>query len=346
MRPVAASIRVNPPAATQTDPRPTARPPMPSVSRSTVVMTLPETGSMRTTTAQPVRPVDADPDLLAVARHRAVQRHPQTDLVGRGIDPHHLTHVVDAHPDTTGSGRHDLRPIRSRSDRSGSSRRPVGRGIDARDRFTVLVGHPHRACCHGHAQRLRSDRDRRNHLAGDRVDPQEGVVLVVRLPDGTGSGRQIAVLHPVHGKLSRDGGRRQIHAHQARGLVDPERLVVGSEPARLDWFADLDPARRSAPRPGWTRTTMEPQSSMPMATRRRPWSSWPTRSRKPPAWSHGTKDSSASPRRLRLRSRPRRRRSPPRPRTNIASNGSSASGCHGERPKFAGKGSILSARRS
>ena len=37
----------------------------------------------------------------------------------------------------------------------------VGRGIDARDRFTVLVGHPHRARGHDDAERLQSDRDRR-----------------------------------------------------------------------------------------------------------------------------------------------------------------------------------------
>ena len=90
MRPVAASIRVNPPVVTQTDPRPTARPRCPGVSRSTVVMTLPETGSMRTTCDSPFGPrIDADPDLRAVARHRAVQRHPQADIVRRGIDPHH-----------------------------------------------------------------------------------------------------------------------------------------------------------------------------------------------------------------------------------------------------------------
>ena len=43
-------------------------------------MSLPETGSIWTTWDTPVRPfVDADPDLLAVARHRAVQRHAQAD---------------------------------------------------------------------------------------------------------------------------------------------------------------------------------------------------------------------------------------------------------------------------
>ena len=44
-------------------------------------MTLPETGSMRTTCGSPFGPVvDADPDLLAVARHRAVQRHRRPTL--------------------------------------------------------------------------------------------------------------------------------------------------------------------------------------------------------------------------------------------------------------------------
>ena len=56
---------------------------------------------------------------------------------------------------------------------------------------------------------------------------------------------------------------------------------------------------------------------------RRPWSSWLPRSRRPPARSRGAKDSSASPHRLRRRSRPWRRRSPARPPTNIASNFSS-----------------------
>ena len=43
------------------------------------------------------------------------------------------------------------------------------------------------------------ERDRRNHLASDRVDPQEDVMLVVRLPDGTGAGRVVAATHRVQG---------------------------------------------------------------------------------------------------------------------------------------------------
>ena len=47
----------------------------------------------------------------------------------------------------------------------------------------------------------------------------------------------------------RDGGRRQVYAHQARELVDPERRVVGSEPARValrspTWIRLVWPERR------------------------------------------------------------------------------------------------------
>ena len=99
MRPVAGSIRVNPPAVTQTDPRPTARPHALGVEvdrGDDLARDRVDADGLR----EPVRPcLDADPDLRAVTRHRAVQRHPQPDLVRRGIDPHHLTHVGDAHPD-------------------------------------------------------------------------------------------------------------------------------------------------------------------------------------------------------------------------------------------------------
>src|SRR5436189_204808 len=136
MRPVSVSIRVSPPPAlAHTDPRPTARPPRPAeVARSTEVMTLPETGSMRTT-------------------------------------------------------------------RDG---------------------------------RFGSDRDRFGDLSGDRVDPHEDVVLVIGLPDGTGPRRVVAVVHPGQGDGSGDGACRQVDAHHARELVDPERRVVGGEPARVD----------------------------------------------------------------------------------------------------------------
>src|SRR5262249_39185181 len=56
-RPVAESILSSSPSAVaQTDPRPTARLSRPEVSRSTAVMTLPDTGSMRTTCGNPCGP--------------------------------------------------------------------------------------------------------------------------------------------------------------------------------------------------------------------------------------------------------------------------------------------------
>ena len=192
MRPVASSIRVNPPVG---DPDGSEADGQAAGARRIEVDRGDDLARVRIDAddlRQPVGPcIDADPDLLAVARHRAVQRHAQADLVGGGIDPHHLTRVLDAHPDTTGSSRHDLRPVRSRSDRPGSSRR---RGW-SRDR---CAGPTH--CARWpptptpRSRRRLSGADATgislDHLAGDRVDPQEGVVLVVRLPDGTGAGRR------------------------------------------------------------------------------------------------------------------------------------------------------------